>query len=411
MIRKIHVNDLLVGMYVEKTDQSWLEHDLLFASKRKIKTDYDIDKFKSSEIEQVYINTEKGRDIPIDRSDAAYKNLLDRISFKPCNINEPEIKTGYDSEEYSNKLKEAKKIYSESLQFIKNFLNDARSGKIISYSEAIPFVNTIVETINNNKNATLSMVNLYTFDEYTYTHCLDVAIIALALGRHIGVPAKDLKFLGLGALFHDIGKSKIPNEIINKPGKLTEHEFSIIKSHPLEGYKLLENQKEIPQEVLRIIVEHHEKYNGQGYPLGLSGKDINQLANLVSVADIYDALTTDRAYRKGLHPYKALQVLFCEKDDDFYPGYAENLVKCLGIYPVGSLVKLSTGDYGRVIDTNDDHPLAPKIEVILDEHMKPRQKALLDLNTYGSVNKRIKIVQCLHPEMLPVDVRRHLMYA
>ena len=406
MLRKIHINDLLVGMYVEKIDQSWLDHDLLYACKRRIKSKDEIEKFKRSDIEEVYINTDKGSDLPLDRSDSAYKNLLNRISLKT-----DEIKIEDDSYDLKKELEYAKQIYDDSIKFVKNFIDDARSGKIISYEEAIPFVSDIMKSLSRNKNAMVAMVNLYNFDKYLYTHSLDVAIVSLSLAKHLGVPKRELSYLGLGALFHDIGKAKIPEEILNKPGKLTSQEYEIMKKHPVMGHKLLENQKGIPQEVLQIVVGHHEKYNGQGYPLGLGGKNIDQLANLVSVADIYDALTTDRAYRKSLHPYKALQILFCERDDHFYPGFAENLIKCLGIYPVASLVKLSTGDYGRVVETCADCPLAPKVKLILDEDMQPRPKTLIDLNAFRSIQKQIKVVECLDPYVLPVDIKDMLMRA
>ncbi len=405
MLRKIHVNDLSVGMYVEKIDRSWMEHDLAFASKRKIRSENELQKFKSSNIEEVYINTEKGLDFGIDGSESAHNKLLKRMYSGSPEIKAPENESRQEPSDFKTELEYAKNIYGESIHFLKKFVNSCQSGKIISYNEAEPIINNIVASITRNKNALFTIVNLSQFDKYTYTHSLDVAIITVALARQIGVPETDLTNLGLGALFHDIGKSKIPPKILNKPGKLTPAEFEVMKRHPLEGYKLIENQNGVPQEILRIILEHHEKYNGAGYPLGLGGDEINQFANLVSVADIYDALTTDRVYRKGMHPYKALQILFSEKEDGFYPGYAESLVKCLGIYPVGSLVKLSTGDYGRVIEACDDDPLAPKIRLYLDESMQLREMTLIDL----TIEKDVSIVECLSPDAFPPNVRNIIL--
>jgi len=373
MIKKIAIEDLLVGMYVERLDLSWFQSPFLSSKRKIVKSLKEIQHLRSLGIEEVYINTEKGLDVPQGEQD---KPIAGVIGPHP-EVASPEIvptsKPQPPEEEVplEKEIENASKLYSNTIHFVKKFIKDARMGKIVHYKKAVPLVNTIIESVMRNPNALTTLTNLKSYDAYTYTHCVNVAVLSVVFGKFLGFSLGGLNLIGIGGLFHDIGKCKLPEEILNKPGSLTEQEFEIMKKHPREGYDSIKGQEDIPPEILAIILEHHEKYNGRGYPQGLSGEEITKLANIVSVVDVYDALTTDRVYRKAVHPYKAMRILFMGREQDFYPGLAEMFVKCLGIYPVGSLVKMDTGEYGVVMEIDTAISLYPKVKILWDRNMRP----------------------------------------
>jgi putative nucleotidyltransferase with HDIG domain len=408
MIKMISINDLRIGMYIDRLDLSWFYYPFLSSKRKTIKSLDEVEQLKSIGVREVYINNEKGLDVSQDKprlivaaqsKKEGHPRLLQIPKPQP-----PEKKGDLDKE-----IETACKLYSNTIQFVKEFTKDARVGKIVHYKKAMPLVSTIIESVIRNHNALTTLTSLSSYDAYTYTHCVNVAVLGIVFGKFLGFSLDELRLLGIGGLFHDIGKAKLPEEILNKPGSLTKQEFEIMKKHPIEGYASMRDQEGIPSEILAIILEHHEKYNGRGYPRGLSGKEITKMANIISVADVYDALTTDRVYRKAVHPHKAIKILFMGGEQDFYPGLAELFVKCLGIYPVGSLVKLNTGDYGIVMEIESTISLYPKIKVLWDKKMRPCKSKIVDLaENHLNESKAVSVVECLDPKVFHVDVEKFL---
>jgi len=199
---------------------------------------------------------------------------------------------------------------------------------------------------------------------------MNVCILALTFGRTLGLEKEQLDNLGLGALLHDIGKMQVPLEILNKPGQLTEEEFEMVKSHSMNGYNLLRQKKDMPTEVLEIVRSHHERINGRGYPQGLNADLIDKLTQITSIVDVYDAITSDRCYHDGIAPYEALKNMFEWAGENFDAELVESFIKCLGIYPIGSMVELNSGHIGVVVSASEQARLRPIILVVVSRSGK-----------------------------------------
>jgi len=214
-------------------------------------------------------------------------------------------------------------------------------------------------------------------DEYTALHSLRVCILALTFGRHPDFNREELNLLGVGALLHDVGKMKVPVEILNKPGRLTDKEFEIMKSHVPEGVKILNSADGIADASIQVAANHHERYAGGGYAGGVAGDRIGSFGLISGIVDCYDAITSDRVYHSGLSAYEALTKMYSWRSTDFHPGLIEQFIQCMGIYPVGSLVELTDGRVGVVITVNRKRRLRPRVALVLKEDKTPYRKPKL----------------------------------
>lgn len=222
----------------------------------------------------------------------------------------------------------------------------------------------LLDNVLSNKNVLLSLVDIKSMDNYTYSHCVNVAVISLVLGISLNLPKKYLTYLCIGALIHDIGKSFIPSDILQKPGKLTPEEFEIIKSHPKRGYDFLGNFSDLSSHIKLIVLQHHERYDGLGYPNGISGDEISYLSRIVSIADVYDALTSDRPYKRAMCPSDALEYLMSNAGSFFDYEMINVFCKVVIPFPQGTIVNLSNGDIGIVEETLPNFPLRPIVKIV-----------------------------------------------
>jgi HD-GYP domain-containing protein (c-di-GMP phosphodiesterase class II) len=260
------------------------------------------------------------------------------------------------------------KTQREAIQVMKSTLQSVRVKGLLDSAPVKTVVRKMVRDIITNRNATVKLIDIKTFDEYTFTHSINVSILSLLIGLELKLNRIELEELGLGAILHDVGKITIPLQVLRKPGKLTEDEFAMIKDHPIQGYQILSKDKAIGEIPKLIALQHHERFKGSGYPKGLSGSEINDFAVITGLSDVYDALTTDRPYRKKFSPYEAIRIIVCSCPFDFNPKIGKLFVQKMTIYPMGSLVKLNTGETGIVVRTNKDAILRPVIRVILDAY-------------------------------------------
>ncbi|MDP2848585.1 MAG: HD-GYP domain-containing protein [Humidesulfovibrio sp.] len=298
----------------------------------------------------------------------------------------------------------ARRLYADALVHVKSFVDDVRKGTDIDYRKATPLVENFIESVFRNENAAVTLFKLRDFDEYTYTHSLNVSLLAVLLGKHLGIDKPTLLKLGLAGMYHDVGKARIPEAVLNKPGKLTEAEFNTMKAHPLEGYKVMVNQPDLDPEILRAVVEHHERFDGTGYPRGLTGEQIGRFSRIISVVDVYDALTSKRVYKGAMAPAKALGMMYQWRDKDFPPSAIESFIRCIGVFPVGSFVRLSGGEYGIVAGVNPLKPTKPEIKVILDAKMRPQIPRTLELWRLDGSPEAQDIIQVLNPAEHKIDL-------
>lgn len=257
-----------------------------------------------------------------------------------------------------------------------SFCNDLQSRNINEYTKRekkyFQSINKIaeelVENILENKNVLLSLVDIKSMDSYTYAHSVNVAVISLVLGISLNLSKKNLTYLCIGALLHDVGKSFIPSEILQKTGKLTSDEFEIIKKHPRHGYTFLDKFFDLSSHIRLIVLQHHERYDGLGYPAGISKNNISYLARIVSIADVYDALTSDRPYKRAMCPSDSLEYLMSNSGTLFDHNMLDVFCKVIIPFPQGTIVNLSNGDIGVVEETLPRFPLRPIIKILKSEH-------------------------------------------
>ena len=410
-MKKIAAKELRVGMFVVDTGLSWTEYPFLYSQEGEIRDEQALARILDEGYAEVFIDPSRGEYFKDRPSGVSTEEEMSQAAVHAAggDLELPSKKTPLREE-----MQAARKIYKDSLQFAKDFLNDVRMGSQVDLGRSEVLVESIIDSVARNADALVSLSKLRAFDEYTFTHSINVSVLSVAFGKHLGLKRKILQMLGIAGIFHDVGKALIPPEILNKPGKLTDEEFLVMQRHPAKGLEFLRRQI-ASENILRGVSEHHEKFNGRGYPAGLKGEAIAPLARIITVADVYDALTSERVYKKGMLPNNALKIMYGMRDEDFFPGTVEQFIKCLGIYPVGSLVKLSSGEYGVVSASNPDEPLFPTVLAVFDHRMQPKTAEVLDLGAAENLAQpdgspgKLSVLECLDPKKYGLDPAKYLI--
>lgn len=255
-------------------------------------------------------------------------------------------------------------------------------------------VSNIVDEILNNQNMMINMVDLKVFDDYTYYHCVNVAVLSVVLGVSLGLKRQDLCDLGIGAILHDIGKVFIKKEILCKEGPLSDAEFAEMRNHSSLGYDYISTRFNINHSAKRAILEHHEKYDGTGYPNQLKGENISLFGRIIAIADVYDAMTSDRPYRKGIMPSEVVEFLMGSTHSAFDPELVLLFIRRIAPYPVGSYVRLSNNHIGMVVKNYSDFCMRPKVRIFKHGH---QDVTPYDFNLSGPTTLNITIVEMLTP--------------
>jgi len=398
MIKKIPSASLRIGMFVDHIDREWLKNPFL-KKQFKLVSDSQLKKFFDYQIEEVYIDTAKGLDViqQTRSSNAGVKGSIPREEKGETDTGSPEEDLG--------RAKKVEKLYEKSYQATHELMNDVRLGKLVDAKEVSRTVENLVEQIFDDQEALVGLSKLQDYDDYTYTHSLNVCIFCLAIGKALGYSKERLAVLGEGALIHDFGKMLVPLEVLNKPGKLTDSEFKIMKEHVIRGVAYIREIPGIFPDAIRVAKEHHERFSGKGYPLGLKENSISEFGRIAAVVDVYDAITSDRVYHRGMIPTRALQKIYEWRYHDFDPVLVEMFIKIVGIYPLGSLVMLSDGCVGMVVEGNIHNSLRPRILLLFDKGGKPlTEPEILDLDL--AQNFSLKILHNVEPETLELDLKK-----
>ena len=231
-------------------------------------------------------------------------------------------------------------------------------------SIANTLVDNMVEELIANRNLMVNMVDIKSFDEYTYHHCVNVCVISIIIGISLGLNQEELVNLGMAALLHDIGKVFINQELLNKKETLTEEEFEIMKKHAMDGYRYMKDKFCFPAPTYLGVLQHHEKYDGTGYPHNRAGEDISLFARIIAISDVYDALISNRSYKQALPPSEAMEFMMGASGTHFDFDIINIFIKKVAIYPLGTCVRLSNGEEGIVIENFPDASTRPKIRLI-----------------------------------------------
>ena len=385
MLKKISVDQLTVGMHLKEFCGSWMEHP--FWSSGFVITDpKDIQTILASSIKEFWIDSSKGVDV------AAGSIVVTEVESE-AQI-EVEMRQAADGQReiapvsMAVEMEKAQKICAQSKRAVMYMFQEARMGNAVDASGAKQMVAEISDSVSRNPGALISLARLKTADDYTYMHSVAVCAMMVALARQIGLDEEQTRLAGLAGLMHDLGKAAMPMEVLNKPGKLTDAEFSIIKTHPVEGYRLLQSGKDVDAVVLDVCLHHHEKTDGSGYPKGLKADEISIFAKMGAVCDVYDAITSNRPYKLGWDPAESLRKMAEWANGHFDGKVFQAFVKSLGIYPIGSLVKLSSGRLGVVVDQTSKSLTTPCVKVFFSTKSNMRiVPEVIDLSKQGVTEK------------------------
>ena len=304
---------------------------------------------------------------------------------------------------FGEEIHRARRAYNRALEFANRLLGQVRTGKPLHPAEADPVAEDIVGTASRSRKCAASLAVVRSHGWIT-NHCVNVAFLAAAFGRHLGLPRADVRSLVLAGLFHDIGKVRLPASILNKPGKLTAEEYDVVKRHPVAGASILRDAGGVSVDVLTAVLEHHEYADGSGYPRGIRLADMGPHAKVLAICDVYDALISYRTYRRAMSPLEALRCLHHDRDSRYCPERLDAFVRFMGVYPVGSFVRLDDGRYAVVTDVGAS-VARPAVKVVYDRKFRSMRPEVLDLAD-EAVGRRV--AQCCNPRDFKVDIELFL---
>ena len=352
MAKKINTSELRVGMFVDNLDCGWMEHPFL-KNRFLLKDSQMIQKIASAGIRHVFIDTDKGRDVDPPQN-------LDDALFEAATQSGPELASSTD---LAAEREGADRLYQEATSVIRNMMEDARLGKQVQVNALEPVAERMVQSVMRNHHALTSVTRIKTKDEYTFMHCVSVAGLMATFAREMELPEETVQQVAMGGLIHDIGKTLVPSEVLNKPGKLEDDEFVVMKKHVTFSGDLLKEALDISQAATDVTMLHHERMDGSGYPGGLKGDEISLVGQMSAIVDVYDALTSVRVYKDAWEPTLTMKKLLEWSPHHFNRDLVQRFIHCLGIYPVGTLVELASGLVGIVTEPGEDL-LRPKLRII-----------------------------------------------
>ncbi len=405
MLKKIPVDRLKPGMFVHELCGDWMSHPF-WRAKFTLNGGDDLRRIVESGIRHVYIDTDRG----LDDQDAVAAEAVQAAVEEEivAALSAPDGQVARVS--VQQEMVRARKVHEQAHKVVRTMMSDVRLGKAVSLGDAEPVVEAITGSVLRNGSALMGLIGIKNKDDYTFLHSVSVGTLMIAFGLSLGLAGDALRQGGIGGLLHDIGKMKVPDEVLNKPGRLTDAEFELIKQHPGDGHAVLLETPGIGPVPLDITRHHHERIDGSGYPDRLAGDAISTMARMAAIVDVYDAITADRCYHKGMPAAEALRKMWEWSSAHFDQKLLQAFMRCVGIYPVGSLVRLESGRLGVVTEQNDANLLTPRLRVFFstrsNSYIKPE---LVDLGRKLGSGGGDRIVSAEAPDKWGVDPARFLV--
>ncbi len=384
MLKKIPVQQVELGMFIQSLEGSWLSHPF-WKTKFVLSEPAELAALRGSGVPEVWIDLSKGLApaavAPVALAPAAVAAVAAAPQPVPSPLPAPApVSLGEE-------LARAGELVNRSRQAVMDLFGEARMGRAIDAEQCLPLVEDVTASVERNPSALISLARLKTKDNYTYMHSVAVCALMVALARQLGLSTQTVREAGLAGLLHDVGKMMMPLEVLNKPGQLSDAEFSTMRTHPVQGYQALKAGGAVPQSTLDVCLHHHEKMDGSGYPEKLAGEQISLMARMGAVCDVYDAITSNRPYKTAWDPAGSIQRM-AQWQGHFDPAVFQAFVKSIGIFPVGTLVKLHSGRLAVVIEQNPAKLVAPVVRVFFSTKSKlPIPVQILDLAAPGCSDK------------------------
>lgn len=375
MLVRINVKQLRLGMYIHELCGSWMDHPF-WRGAFLLDNPQDLKTLLATGLKEVWIDDAKGLGVEDGEDEKAIAAEVETTLAQA----DTAIKT-IQRVDVAQEAARAIKICAKSKQAVSSMFKEARMGKALSSDDALPIVEEISTSVMRNPGALIGLARLKNKDDYTYMHSVAVCALMVSLARQLGLNDEEVRQAGLAGLLHDVGKMAIPLSILNKPGKLTDTEFEAVRNHPVEGHKMLLEGSGISDVALDVCLHHHEKVDGSGYPERLTEAQISLYAKMGAVCDVYDAITSNRPYKNGWEPAESLRKMAEWSKGHFDTDIFHAFVKSVGIYPIGSLVKLESGHLGVIIEQTTKSLLTPVVKVFFSIKSNARiPPEMLDLS-------------------------------